>query len=93
MRAAAVRLTKFFYDACEGSTRTRMFEIIMSVVPWYQALLGSLWRFSTAKLEARGAYVKPLVRKTTSYRPPSNRAQLNLHAPFDKPMSPISKRG
>ena len=35
--------------------KTRMFHIIMFIVSRQIAKHGNLWRFSTAKLEARGA--------------------------------------
>ena len=40
-------------------------------VPIFTALLGNLWRFSTAKLESRGARCKKIMRRQTSARPRS----------------------
>ena len=40
-----------------------MLQIINVVVPTFQSMLGCLWPYSTAKLEARGARVKPIVRR------------------------------
>ena len=40
-----------------------MLQIVSIVVPIFQAKLGSLWPYSTAKLEARGAQVKRIVRR------------------------------
>ena len=59
----AVELSRCIDDACNSSTRSSMFQIINVVVPTFQSMLGSLWPYSTAKLEARGGRVKPIVRR------------------------------
>eukprot|EP00965_Chrysotila_dentata_P238940 6202809-Pleurochrysis_carterae.AAC.1 len=48
-----------------------MFHIIVYILPRLVARHGNLWRFSTAKLEARGARCKHIVRRQTSARPRS----------------------
>ena len=59
----AVELSRCIDDACDSNTRSWMFQIINVVVPTFQSMLGSLWPYSTAKLEARGGKVKPIVRR------------------------------
>ena len=48
-----------------------MFHIAQVTKPLFQARLGCLWPYSTAKLEARGAQTKQTVRRNTFARPNS----------------------
>ena len=68
---AAVELTSLFDDACDSVSRTWIFHGLIYILHLFMAELGSLWPFSTAKLEARGGKLKPIWRKQTCKRRPT----------------------
>eukprot|EP00965_Chrysotila_dentata_P260314 6213859-Pleurochrysis_carterae.AAC.2 len=82
MAIAAVRLTEIFDEVADGNSKIRMFHIISYILPRQVAMCaqhvissshsafqrGNLWRFSTAKLESRGARCKHVVRRQTCAR-------------------------
>ena len=65
---SAVDLTSLFDDACQSVSRTWIFHGLIYIIPLFMRKHGSLWPFSSAKLEARGARLKPMWRKQTCKR-------------------------
>ena len=65
---AAVEMTQLFDQLADCNGKTKMFHIVVYILSRMSAKLGNMWRFSTAKLEARGAVCKKIVRRQTSGR-------------------------
>ena len=61
-------MTKYFDDAADGDSRTWIFHRIIYIIPFLMRARGSLWPMSTARLEARGARLKPIWRKQVNKR-------------------------
>ena len=65
---SAVEMTKHFDDAADGDSRSWIFHRIIYIIPFLMRRRGSLWPMSTARLEARGARLKPTWRKQVNKR-------------------------
>eukprot|EP00965_Chrysotila_dentata_P009197 299623-Pleurochrysis_carterae.AAC.1 len=67
---AAVRAMHAFEDGFNSAHKSWMSHIIMYIIPLFVARFGSLWRYSTAKLESRrGGRMKRVMRSTISWQP------------------------
>ena len=69
---SAVELTSLFDDAAQSVSRTWIFHGLIYIIPHFMSKHGSLWPYSSAKLEARGARLKPMWRKQTCKRRPGS---------------------
>ena len=69
---AACEVTAQFDDACDSVnvSRTWIFHGLIYIIPLFIEKHGSLWPFSSAKLEARGGKLKPIWRKQVCKRRP-----------------------
>ena len=64
----AVEFMKIFDEFADTNGKTKMLHVAVYIVSRFIAELGNLWPWSTAKLEARGARCKRIVRRQTSGR-------------------------
>ena len=61
-------LQELFDKAADTNGKTKIFHIAVYIFPRWVAMHGNLWKYSTARLESRGATMKKIVRNQTCKR-------------------------